>query len=585
MSLKPTLLLLLVCHICFSQLSVRNSSYVFINNQIVFVEDDINLNETASTIYLRNEAQVIQGTGTTGNSGEGELTVYQEANVGEYEYNFWCSPVGNKTNNFNNNPFGISLLNDVVDLTNSDPAIIAHVTGYNSLSSPLTIEPYWIWKFIASDEYSEWIHVLGNTSINSGEGFTMKGTVGSGDAQRYDFRGKPNTGTIAVNVLANQFTLVGNPYPSALDAFEYIHDTDNAAVISGTLYYWEQNPNVNSHNIANYDGGYASYTIDALGVETYTPATFRTYDGAGNINGSSGTPPSGKTPRRYIPVGQGFMVEGTATGMVQAKNNHRVFIKETDANSEFFKTSSNKTTESKSTNTTVPNDYKRFRLNIDFNNTYTRQIVETFHPTATNDFDYGLESKLNENDILKSDAYWFVNNKPYIAEALPFDETLTIPIEVRLENDIPVRFRIADIQNFKTNQPIFLHDIETATYFNLRNQDFEINLNKGLHTNRFEITFAKNSLDIADNIFADFKIFQNNNIAQLNLINPTSIAIKSINVFDVSGKRVFANSINSAESLYSYSTKSFSDGVYIVKIESLSNEIVNKKIVISNKNN
>ena len=73
-------------------------------------------------------------------------------------------------------------------------------------------------KYIASDQYSEWIHVQSATSINPGEGFTMKGTAGSGDAQRYDFRGKPNNGTISVSVENNQFTLTGNPYPSALDA-------------------------------------------------------------------------------------------------------------------------------------------------------------------------------------------------------------------------------------------------------------------------------------------------------------------------------------------------------------------------------
>jgi hypothetical protein len=35
--------------------------------------------------------------------------------------------------------------------------------------------------------------------------------------QRYDFRGKPNDGTISITVLNLQFTLTGNPYPSAID--------------------------------------------------------------------------------------------------------------------------------------------------------------------------------------------------------------------------------------------------------------------------------------------------------------------------------------------------------------------------------
>ena len=166
---KLIVLALFLCNLSFSQLSVRNSTYVFVNDEIVFVEDDINLNEAASSLYLRNEAQIIQGIGTTGNSGLGELSIYQEANVGEHEYNYWCSPIGNKTNNSINNPFGISFLNDVTGLITSTPATYSSTSSYNGTSSPLNIEPYWVWKFIASDNYADWVHVQGNTTVNPGE--------------------------------------------------------------------------------------------------------------------------------------------------------------------------------------------------------------------------------------------------------------------------------------------------------------------------------------------------------------------------------------------------------------------------------
>jgi hypothetical protein len=72
---------------------------------------------------------------------------------------------------------------------------------------------FWINKFTAADSsYSDWIQVGSAATINA-EGFTMKGTSGtdnttidgvknnSGSAQRYDFRGKPNDGTIDIPVL------------------------------------------------------------------------------------------------------------------------------------------------------------------------------------------------------------------------------------------------------------------------------------------------------------------------------------------------------------------------------------------------
>ena len=79
------------------------------------------------------------------------------------------------------------------------------------------------------DGYSNWIPVGSNSDLNAGEGFTMKGTSGTnstsvngvlnnpGNKQRYDFRGKPNDGTISIPVGIGQFTLTGNPYPSAID--------------------------------------------------------------------------------------------------------------------------------------------------------------------------------------------------------------------------------------------------------------------------------------------------------------------------------------------------------------------------------
>ncbi len=588
MNYRYALIVVLLSNLSFSQLSVRNNNYIFVNDEIVFVEDDVNLNETDSRIYLRSEGQLIQGTGTTGNSGNGELSVYQEGNVDEYEYNYWCSPIAHQSSN----TFGISLLNDAVNITASTPATFNHNSNLNGTSSPLNIEPYWIWKFITSDEYSEWIHVQGNTTINPGEGFTMKGTSGSGSAQQYDYRGKPNSGTIEVSVLDNQFTLVGNPYPSALDALEYIHDTENAAVITGTLFYWEQNPSIDSHLLSAYDGGYATYTINAAGtVETYTPATFSTYNNDGSINGASGTLPSGKRPRRYIPIGQGFMVEGTTsagTPRVKAKNSHRAYKKESVPNdsTEFFRPSQTKTKtkvdKSKENFSKVPDDYKRFRINVDFNNTHTRQLVETFHHTATTGFDYGLESKINENSILNSDAHWTAENKSYLAEALPYDDTLKIPLVIRVSEDMPVTIRIADIQNFENDQAIYMHDLETDVFINLRHQDFNINLETGNYTNRFEITFSKNSLNIVEEVFKDFNVFHNNSTSSIKLYNPQNLEIESFSLFDISGRKVLKKRIASKKRVQKYSTKGLSDGIYVAKIELANNRVFSKKMVIAN---
>ena len=89
----------------------------------------------------------------------------------------------------------------------------------------------------------------------------------------------------------------------------------------------------------------------------------------------------------------------------------------------------------------------------------------------------------------------------------------------------------------------FFYSIINAQRVNIINDAFEVSLYKGIHNNRFEITFTKSSLNIDDKVFPEFKIFQNNTISQLKFMNPNRLLIKSLSVFDVSGKQVLSDNI------------------------------------------
>ena len=340
---------LLFCFsISFAQLSVRNDAYVFVNDQVLFVNDDVNLEEATAKIYLREEAQLMQGTGTTGNSGLGELSVYQEGTTNQWAYNYWGSPVGGVlTNNSINNSFRTNQLDDpllgTADPTDSNDAIF--IAGYDGTSSPLTISERWLWTYQTSSLYADWVYVGPTGDVAPGLGFTMKGSGnGATGSTTYDFRGKPNNGTMSNAVSDGDLTLVGNPYPSAIDSAAFIHDVDNANEILGTLFYWEQDtsiPQTQSHVLQDYVGGYSEFTIDPAGVIlSNTPATFFKYDEQDNVLPLPPGPPALGTKQalRFIPVGQGFMVEGKVgtTNTVLFKNEHRAYEKE-GANSYFFR--------------------------------------------------------------------------------------------------------------------------------------------------------------------------------------------------------------------------------------------------------
>lgn len=608
-----TLIVFLICSFSFAQLTVKNSTYIFVDGTSftsgptvapLFVTDNVRVEGTGH-IYLRNNAQLLQGTGSTGNSGTGNLSVYQEGTVDNYAYNYWASPVGDtsvdNTGNSNlitTNASGI--INEVTGLISRNPATYAYIN--DGTASPLTISNKWLYGFSPGTVYADWDYLGTGTPLEPGYGFSMKGTTGSTN-QRYDFAGKPNSGNINIAILDAQFTLAGNPYPSALNSWAFIHDADNRNDMLGALLFWEHDPTVNSHILTDYVGGYARYTVNAAGtVGTFVPATFYTLGSDGFPTGPGSPSGSTKQVRQFLPIAQGFMIEGdigtdgtasVADGIVTFKNNHRAFYKETDADSEFFKTSSNNTnTEDTTLNYTefqyndegfqiLPQDYRRFRLNVDFNDEVTRPLVANFHADATDGFDYGLEC--NNSEPTPRDAYFILGDMPFVAQAHQYDINLKIPLVVTTNINLPLKVRIYDIQHFN-DEPIYIHDKLTDIYYDLTALNFNINLEAGTYTDRFEVTFTNGSTLSTDD-FADsaFTVFQNNTLSQLVVANPKSLNIKSVGLVDISGKQVFQKTNLTNNTRYEFSTKNLSDGVYITTITLDNNRIISKKVVITNK--
>ncbi|WP_396192980.1 T9SS type A sorting domain-containing protein [Flavobacterium sp.] len=549
------------------QITVTENGFIYVSNDVLFTTEDIILADNSSKIYLRNEAQLLQKGIDNNNQGIGQISVYQNNNVHEYAYNFWCSPVGNTTNSVINNPFKVNQIHDpLLNTSNpidSQPALFT--TGGQGLSTPLTIAKSWLNIFQAGNSLSNWSNVGDTGNIPPGLGFTMKGTSGSNSNQTYDFRGKPNNGTISNTVLASQWTLIGNPYPSALDALEFIHDSENVNAITGTLYFWQQDLSVLSHNIQDYVGGYASYTISQDGtIETFIPAPFNTYNNNGQINnnGNTLTNLTTKKVKRYLPIGQGFMVEGKTgtTGIVKTKNSHREYYKESNSESEFFRTNQ--------TVSNIPSEYSRFRLNIDFNNTYTRQLVQTFHENATSGFDYGLESK--SNNPLSNDANWLQQNIGLTSQASVFNENLVLPLKLNLSTNSLVRFRVVAIENIASNQPIFLYDALTGVYYNLTTTMPEISLVAGIYQNRFDIRFTSSALSNNTNLEAtnSFLVTYQKNNEEIVLLNHEKLYINSLDLIDLSGKLIFSNKINSNSGQFKIPVDNIAKGVYIANIKS-----------------
>lgn len=581
----------------FSQFYVSSGTYVFVKDQYVFVNQDINL-QSNGNLYLRNEAQILQGTTSTStNKGAGVLSVFQEGTSDNYDYNYWCSPVGNPSAASGNENFGITMLHVPTTVTSSTPATIDS-GSYDGASAngSLSIASYWIWKFLAGADYSEWIQSAANTDIAAGQGFTMKGTSGTdttnvletavnnpGGAQRYDFRGKPNDGNITVGVAIDNFTLTGNPYPSALHVNEFLLDPANTDC-TGIAYYWEHDKTVNSHLLLAYRGGYGTYSpISTSPTEygVYVPATFDSFNIDGTLN-TTGSSSGLNIQRKYAPIGQGFMIKGKASGTpvsVTLKNEYREFYKEAGAYSQFERTASN--SENATQDLTI-NPIAQIRLNTIMNNQFTRQVALVLLPTATDGVDRGIDAKSPVEETIPNDVYFFLDNNKYVIQGLPFDIDKRIPVGIKSTDNSSFKFDASLVANFDESQPIFMYDALDGSYHDIRNNAYEVVLATGVYNNRFEITFRDWTLDDENNIKSSFVIFQDNASQTLTVSNPNLIELKSVALYDLTGKQIFGKQKLGAENTYQFPTSGLSESVYLVEVVTNDNRKLAQKVIISN---
>ncbi|TMM28526.1 T9SS type A sorting domain-containing protein, partial [Polaribacter aestuariivivens] len=144
---------------------------------------------------------------------------------------------------------------------------------------------YWIYTnqndpAAADDRSSNYVRVLETEPIGRARGYTMKSTGVVG--QNYTFVGTPNDGTISFPLTGETASLVGNPYPSVIDATDFINTNINT--IEGTLYFWEHTgedvepTGISGHTFAGYYGGYGQRNLTmgiaangtgSIGVETF----------------------------------------------------------------------------------------------------------------------------------------------------------------------------------------------------------------------------------------------------------------------------------------------------------------------------
>ncbi|MBE8727440.1 T9SS sorting signal type C domain-containing protein [Flavobacterium hungaricum] len=361
-----------------------------------------------------------------------------------------------------------------------------------------------------------------------------------------EFVGVPNNGPVNISLGgADTWSLIGNPYPSAVYADQFI--ADNQANLYGTLYFWTHNSLPSSSVPGDAQNNYteSDYAIYNLSGSTVP----------GNMEGNGATTPGNQSqPLGYIAAGQSFFVQSKTAGTAVFTNSMRV----TANNSQFYKT-------------TAVIERHRVWLNLSNTQGAFKQLLIGYVQGATNFWDNNYDAiTMDANKYL--DFYSINEDKKLVIQgrALPFNDTDVLPLGYRSAIVSEFSIEIDHADGLLNTTPVYLEDKKMGVVHNLQKSSYKFKTEIGTFDDRFLIRFGSGTLGqdefekTANDVYVSVKdntIKVSSETLQENLAD--------IFVYDISGKLLFTK-------------KAIGDTQFSIENFQVANQVLVLKIVLEN---
>ncbi len=353
------------------------------------------------------------------------------------------------------------------------------------------------------------------------------------------FKGIPNNGVITTSVYhsSSKWNLIGNPYPSALDADAFLNLTDNQNVLGGTLYFWTHQTERNA----------GKYSADDYAL----------YNQTGGTAANSG----GEIPLGYIASGQAFFIEGLQNGVATFNNQMRAL----QNNQQFFKSSSKKSKD-------------RFWLELKNESGAFKQILIGHILGATNEIDRNFDgaSRKSDNPIqfftLCNEKEWSIQGRVY-----PAPSSEKIPLGYSVPEAGIFSIQLAKTEGvFTQEMPVVLYDSQTKTHHFLQEKPYTFETAAGKNNTRFFIQYQEPNLTITnENINESNPLIQVSSTAQGLTIYSEDLPIQSVRVYNQLGQLlVQEKEIHQHQKII---TQNIPLGLNILQIELINGKIITKK--------
>jgi len=429
------------------------------------------------------------------------------------DYTLWSSPVAGQ------NLFGFS------------PETVNGVTNY-------TGSPGRIYIYDGENGYINPTPFTADAVFENGTGYLFR-SPNNWSTTEYNsyngvFTGVPFNGELEVSVHAGNYTSVGNPYPSNIDA-QLLMETNPGV---SALYFWVNTPLEDGQYTGN---NYASYNLTG-----------------GTSNTGSIEPGADGVPTGIIAVGQGF-IAGSAAASISFDNSMRV-----STPAEFFKTDEL--------------ERHRFWLNLsDENNSGLNQILVGYMTGATQGIDHQIDGKLFGYE--GSAIYSLIEGQDFTIQgrALPFETSDVVPLGLRAAEDGKFSISLASSDGlFAEGQVIYLKDNALHIIHDLMVAPYEFESAAGEFNNRFEIVYEEEGTMGTGELAAGGEVLIYKNAGKIEILSENHKII-SVEVFDMSGRNLFRKT-NVNRNLYRLPS-SFGKQIIIVRAETDDGMLTIKKVV------
>ena len=477
------------------------------------------------SLVFQDQASLVQ---TTNATNTGNITYNRNTDlVRRYDFTYWSTPITNTAS-----PYKLSDL--------SPNTLLDKYTSYNSPASSWDIYLNGLKDMEPAVGYS----------VRAPQSFSL--TVPA--IYPAVFTGVPNNGDYSVPIYAAKWSLVGNPYPSAIDAEEFININHFASpsVDVGALYFWTHNSPPSSTPSA---GGSYDYTSNDYAVFTLSGST-RT--GAKRPDGTYDPAPTGQ-----IASCQSFFMLASVPGIVKFTNDMRI----DGGNDQFYKTTKSKAIEK-----------NRVWLNLTSNKGAFKQILVGYIEGATNEWDVNFDATANNGNSFID--FYSINESEKLAiqgRALPFADTDRIPLGYKTTVAGDFIIEIDRVDGLFNNQAVYLEDRVTGKVTDLKAGNYTFTTAIGTFADRFTIVYTKKTLGTGD-----FENLENSVFVSIKeetiKVTSTKETIKEITIYDINGQLLYNKKKIGVNELQIPNLQS-SNQVLLVKV-TLDNDFTTTKKII-----